>query len=109
MRETTRARRKVPVFIALLIVLALAIAACGGSSGSNGSPGDNTDTPSETDGGKPVYGGTITYSLEAKTTAFCPPAGQWAISAIVAASSLYDTLTRPTDDPDVLAYLRSIK
>ncbi len=92
-----------PVFIALLMVLALAIAACGGSSGNSGSPGDNTDTPGETDGGKPVSGGTITYSLEAKTTAFCPPTGQWAISAIVAASSLYDTLTRPTDDPDVFA------
>lgn len=100
-RENTAARRKAPFFfIALLTLLALVAAACGGSSGSKSGPTGGT-TP--TDEGKPQYGGTITYSLEAKTTAFCPPAGQWAISAIMVASALYDTLTRPTDDPDVFA------
>ncbi|MBK5288458.1 MAG: ABC transporter substrate-binding protein, partial [Acidimicrobiia bacterium] len=99
MRETTRARHKAPFFIALLTVLALAIAACGGSSSKGGS------TPSGTtaDAGKPQYGGTVTYSLEAKTTAFCPPRGQFAISAIMVVSAIYDTLTQPTDDPDVYA------
>lgn len=97
-RETTSARRKAPFFIALLTVLALAVAACGGSSGSSPGPGGASK-----DEGKPQYGGTITYSIEAKTTAFCPPRGQWAIAAIMVASALYDTLTQPTDDPDVYA------
>ncbi len=80
--------------------MALVAAACGGGSSSS-KPSGNSGNP--VDEGKPQYGGTITYGIEGKTTAFCPPRGQWAISAIMVASSLYDTLTRPTDDPNVYA------
>ena len=102
MRENTAARHKAPFFIALLTVLALAVAACGGSSG--GSTGTSPSSGStDTKPGKPQYGGTLTYSVEAKTTAFCPPRGQFAIAAIMVVSALYDTLTQPTQDPNVFA------
>ena len=101
-RQTTTARRRAPFFfIALLTLLALFAAACGGSSGSKTST-TNTGSTGK-DAGKPQYGGTITYSIEGKTTAFCPPRGQFAISAIMVVSALYDTLTQPTQDPNVFA------
>ena len=99
-RETTSARRRAPfLFIALLTLMALVVAACGGSDKTTDTP----DSTNPTDSGKPVSGGTITYSLEGNTTAFCPPGGQWAISGILIASAIYDTLTQPTDDPNVYA------
>jgi ABC-type dipeptide transport system, periplasmic component len=101
-RENTAARRKAPFFfIALLTLLALVAAACGGSSGSTGSPKTSTGSNPDASAGKAQYGGTVTYSLEAKTTAFCPPRGQFAISAIMVVSAIYDTLTQPTQDPNV--------
>lgn len=102
MRENTAARHKAPFFIALLTVLALVVTACGGSS-SGSKPTSGSSTPTDTKGGKPQYGGTLTYSLEAKTTGFCVPRGQFAIAAIEVVSAIYDTLTQPTQDPDVYA------
>ncbi len=105
MRDTTAGRRKAPFFfIALLVLVALVVAACGGSSGSKATPNNTGSTSGgDTNAGKPQYGGTVTYSLEGKTTAFCPPRGQFAISAIMVVSAIYDTLTQPTQDPDVYA------
>jgi peptide/nickel transport system substrate-binding protein len=101
-QDTTSTRRRAPLYlIALLTLVALIAAACGGGSDSSEPSGGGGTTPA--DEGKPQPGGTITYGIEGKTTAFCPPRGQWAISAIMVASSLYDTLTRPTDDPNVYA------
>ena len=101
MRETTPARHKAPFFfIALLVLIALVVVACGGSSSKGSSSPTNGGS---TSAGKPVYGGTLTYSLEGKTTAFCPPRGQFAISAIMVVSAIYDTLTQPTQDPNVFA------
>ncbi len=103
MRENTAARHKAPFFIALLTVLALAVAACGGSSGGSTGTPPKSGTSTDTKAGKPQYGGTLTYSIEGKTTAFCPPRGQFAISAIMVVSAIYDTLTQPTQDPNVYA------
>ena len=89
------------------MVLALVLAACGGSSGSKSSSGGSSGGSGGGEG-KPVSGGTIKYALEGATTAFCPPTGQWAIAGIMVAQSIYDTLTRPTDNPEVYApYLAS--
>jgi peptide/nickel transport system substrate-binding protein len=104
-QDTTTRHRAPMLFLALLVMVALVAAACGSSSGSKGSPTTPTKSGSLPDesGLKPVSGGTITYGLEGKTTAFCPPRGQWAISGIMVASAVYDTLTQPTDDPNVYA------
>ena len=104
MRENTAARRRAPFFfIALLTLLALVVAACGSSSSSKGGSSSTTGGSSSGKEGTPVRGGVITYSLEGKTTAFCPPRGQWAISGIMVANAVYDTLTKATDKPDVYA------
>ncbi len=98
-RETTSPRHRAPIFfIALVALIALVVAACGSSSGSSGSGGGGG-----TDNAKPVYGGKLTYALEGNTVAFCPPTGQWAIAGIEVAEAVYDTLTRPTRDPNVYA------
>lgn len=102
MRETSSPRHRAPIFfIALLTLIALVVAACGGGSSSKAGNGSSGSTPAEE--GKPQPGGTITYGLEAKTTAFCVPRGQLAISGIMVVSAVYDTLTRPTDDPQIYA------
>jgi peptide/nickel transport system substrate-binding protein len=104
-QDTTTRHRAPMLFLALLVMVALVVAACGSSGSSKGSPTTPTKSGSLPDesGLKPVSGGTITYGLEGKTTAFCPPRGQWAISGIMVASAVYDTLTQPTDDPNVYA------
>ncbi len=83
--------------MALLAAFALVAAACGGSSSDKSS--DNTSS----NDGKPVSGGTITYGLEGKTTDFCIPSAQLAISGIMVVTAVYDTLTAPTTDPNVYA------
>ncbi len=98
MRETTSPRHRAPIFfIALVALIALVVAACGSSSGSSGGGGGGGSSD------KPVYGGKLTYALEGNTVAFCPPTGQWAIAGIEVAEAVYDTLTRPTRDPNVYA------
>jgi peptide/nickel transport system substrate-binding protein len=96
------------LLLALIAVIAMVVAACGGSS--SGSSGGGSSGGGSTSGGmpdeaglKPQTGGTLTYGLEGKTTAFCPPRGQWAISGIMVASAVYDTLAHPTDDPNTYA------
>lgn len=77
-------------------MIALALAACGGSSSNdNPSGGGSSD--------KPVMGGTLKYALEGNTTNFCIPRAQLAISGILVVESMYDTLARPTQDPNVFA------
>ena len=105
-QDTTTCHRAPMLFLALLALVALVVAACGGSSGGSKSGGggnaSNGGLPTNNPG-TPQKGGTITYGLEGKTTAFCPPRGQWAISGIMVASAVYDTLTQPTDKPNVYA------
>jgi peptide/nickel transport system substrate-binding protein len=81
---------------ALTLAFVVTVAACGqsgggtaGSTGSSGSAGKGT----------PKSGGSLTYALDGKTTNFCIPSAQLAISGIMVANAVYDTLTVPTRDP----------
>ena len=47
----------------------------------------------------PKRGGSITYALDGKTTNFCMPSAQLALSGTMIANAVYDTLTVPTRDP----------
>jgi peptide/nickel transport system substrate-binding protein len=85
--------------LALLATFALVAAACGGSSGKSGT----SSSTAAGGGGKPVSGGTLTYGLEGKTTDFCIPSAQLAISGIMVVTAVYDTLMVPTTDPQVFA------
>ena len=75
------------LFLALLVMVALVAAACGSSGGSKGGSsggGGSSDGGLPTNNpGTPQKGGTITYGLEGKTTAFCLPSAQLAISGIM--------------------------
>ena len=100
----TRTHRSRTAALALAIVLVAA--ACGGggsdkSSSSSGSTGDSS-------AGKPVYGGKVTYGLEAENSnGWCLPEGQLAISGIMVARTIYDTLTVPNDKGEYKPFLAS--
>jgi peptide/nickel transport system substrate-binding protein len=83
---------------ALLLAIVLVAASCGGSSGGNASGGGS----SSSDAGKPVYGGNMTYGIEADPSGgaggFCLQTGQLAISGMLVARMFYDTLTIPNAD-----------
>ncbi|MBM3674767.1 MAG: ABC transporter substrate-binding protein [Actinobacteria bacterium] len=95
MTRTANSRRWALRLGALVAVLALALAACGGGDDEKGDGGGGGDE------GKPVAGGTVTYAVEGATTNFCIPRAQLAISGILVVEAVYDTLTRPTQDPNV--------
>jgi len=90
--------------LACAVVLALAAAACGGGGDdSGGSGGGGTG---EGDEGAPTPGGKVVYGLEAETTdGWCLPEAQLAISGIMVARTIYDTLTRPNADGEYEPWL----
>ncbi|MCO5319141.1 MAG: ABC transporter substrate-binding protein [Microthrixaceae bacterium] len=85
-----------------LLSLAMLASACGGgdddSGGDSGSGGDDSATP--------VPGGEIAYGLEAETSGgWCLPESQLAISGIQVARTIYDTLTAPNADGEIVPFL----
>src|SRR4029453_9938748 len=58
------------------------------------------------DAGDPQMGGKVVFGLEAETTnGWCLPEGQLAISGIMVARALYDTLTVPDGDGNFVPFL----
>jgi peptide/nickel transport system substrate-binding protein len=75
----------------VFLALGLVAVGCGGGGDSGGGGGDNA-----ADAGTPQSGGKVVYGLEAETAdGFCLPEAQLAISGIMVARTIYDTLTRP--------------
>ena len=103
-------KRSVGGVIAVALVMAMLIAACGGSSSKSPASGPattkgltGTTLPANV---KPTPGGSITFALEAESTGgWCLPEAQLAISGIQVARSIYDYLTLPNSkggyDPDL--------
>lgn len=93
-------RRPAPTWLAALLALALVAAACGGGGDSDGgATGDE-------DAGDPTPGGRIVYGLEAETIdGWCLPEAQLAISGIMVATTIYDTLTRPNAEGEMEPWL----
>ncbi len=90
------------VFGAGLFALSTLVVACGGGSGSAG----GEDSGGKADTGAPVYGGQVTYGLEAETSGgWCLPEGQLAISGIMVARAVYDTLTIPDENAEYVPFL----
>jgi len=108
MREerTAPRRRATALAAAAATVAALAIlaGACGGgdstsSKGSTGADSSSVKGAGTDNEGTPRRGGKVTYGLEAETSGgFCLPDAQLAISGIMVARAVYDTLTIPTAD-----------
>jgi peptide/nickel transport system substrate-binding protein len=91
------------VLAALSLSVALVAAACGGgdSKSSSGTSGSGNQASS-----KPVSGGKVTYGLEAENSGgWCIPEGQLAISGIMVARAIYDTLTAPDATAQYKPYL----
>jgi peptide/nickel transport system substrate-binding protein len=77
---------------ALIAAFALVIGVAGaGSAGAEMASGSRASGPQR--------GGSLTYGLDGKTTSFCIPSAQLAVSGIMVATAVYDTLTTPTRDP----------
>jgi peptide/nickel transport system substrate-binding protein len=88
---------------AVILALGLVAAACGG--GDDDDSGGGGDSTSE-DAGTPTPGGSVVYGLEAETTdGWCLPEAQLAISGIMVATTIYDTLTRPNAEGEVEPWL----
>jgi peptide/nickel transport system substrate-binding protein len=87
--------------VAAATALALVVSACGGGDdeGGGGATGDE-------DAGTPTPGGTVVYGLEAETIdGWCLPEAQLAISGIMVAQAVYDTLTRPNAEGEMEPWL----
>jgi peptide/nickel transport system substrate-binding protein len=95
------ARRRSRRYLALVVVLALVVGACGGKKDEGGGTAGGTE-----DAGEPVRGGSVTYGIEAETgDGWCLQEGQLAISGILVARAIYDTLTAPNEEGDYVPYL----
>ena len=89
-------RRRHRSTIGVLLVALLVLAACGeGKDDDPGRPGAVGD---------PVRGGSLTYGIEAETgDGWCLQESQLAISGIVVARAIYDTLTVPNAEGEYAA------
>ena len=95
------ARRRSRRYLALVVVLALAAGACGGGKDGGGSGPNEEAVDAE-----PVRGGSVRYGIEAETgDGWCLQEAQLAISGILVARSIYDTLTAPNADGEYTPYL----
>jgi peptide/nickel transport system substrate-binding protein len=86
---------------AAVVALATVAAACGGGGGDD----DGGSTNGE-DAGTPTPGGRVVYGLEAETIdGWCLAEAQLAISGIMVAQAVYDTLTRPNAEGEMEPWL----
>jgi len=86
---------------AILVVGAL-IAGCGGGKGE-GAEDDDEEPPSAEEIPR---GGSVRYGIEAETDGgWCMQEAQLAISGILVARSIYDTLTAPNSEGEYVPYL----
>jgi peptide/nickel transport system substrate-binding protein len=104
--STTAMRRHRGRRAGVVLALALLLAACGGGGDDAGGGGTGGGATGTGDEGTPTPGGKVVYGLEAETTdGFCLPEAQLAISGIMVARTLYDTLTRPNAEGEFEPWL----
>jgi peptide/nickel transport system substrate-binding protein len=77
--------------VALVFVLGLVLAACGGSTASPSSSDAATDITVKPSG-DPKPGGSVTFAVEAETEGFNPTANRWAISGYMVGAAVFDPL-----------------
>jgi peptide/nickel transport system substrate-binding protein len=88
----------------MVVALALAAAACGGGGGDGGGGGGGDATGG--DAGPATPGGKVTYGVEAETAGgWCLTEARLAISGIIVADAIYDTLTRPNAEGEMEPWL----
>lgn len=88
---------------ALVLVGALALAACGG--GDSGGNGGASTSPAG-DPATPTPGGSIVYGIEAETSGgWCLPESQLALPGVLVARAIYEPLTIPNADGEFVPFL----
>ena len=102
MSKSLAPRRRWLKIVAAVAALALTIAACGGGDDDNGADGAEGDTGESADARQ---GGDITYAVEGDTLNFCLPTSQLAISGIMIATAVYDTLVAQNADGEIVPFL----
>jgi peptide/nickel transport system substrate-binding protein len=97
--------------ILIFVAVALLASGCGGKKAGEAEQVADEDAPEAVesgldDAGEPVRGGTLVYALEAETTGgFCLPDAVLAISGIMVARNVYDTLMVPNADGEYVPWL----
>lgn len=90
---------------ALVLALLILLASCGGTKG--GDAPNSTESTNESSA-EPTYGGTVVYGLSAENPdGWCLPQAQLAPPGIQVARSIYDTLTIPNADGELVPFLAS--
>jgi peptide/nickel transport system substrate-binding protein len=86
--------------VAVLLAFAL-LAGCGGGKKDAADPGPDESVPEEI-----TRGGSLRYAVEAETgDGWCLQEAQLAISGILVARAIYDTLTAPNEEGEYVPYL----
>src|SRR5688500_16499164 len=97
--------------VAVLLAAAVLASGCGGRQAGEASDATERGVPEAVESGldqagEPVRGGSLAYGLEAGAAGgWCLPDAQLAISGIMVARAVYDTLTVPNDDGDYVPWL----
>jgi peptide/nickel transport system substrate-binding protein len=100
---SSRAGRRLLV---LLLASTLVAAACGGGDDSDGGGSEAGEEPGEEESGTPQAGGQVIYGVEAENSGgWCLAEAQLAISGIMVARTIYDTLTAPNSEGEPVPYL----
>ena len=98
---TNRGRGR--VLLGAVAAMAMLASACGGGDSDSADGSEGSD---DAGAGDPVYGGELSYGLEAETTGgWCLGESQLATSGIQVARAIYDTLTVPNEDGDFVGML----
>lgn len=88
-------------FIALVVVLGLVLAACGGGDDGDDGEGEGPEDVS----GDPVPGGDLVYGIEAETDGLNPTANNFAIAAVIMGRAVFDPLAQFDEDGVAQPYL----
>ncbi len=93
--------------VAATAALVTATAMLGGAAGASTPAATRASAPDRAAAAaKPVKGGSVTYGLEAETSGgWCLPNAQLAISGIMVAGAIYDTLTAMNSQGKYVPYL----
>jgi ABC-type transport system substrate-binding protein len=113
--------------VVVLLLLALVAAACGGKDDdeSGGGPADDPNEVGESnntsaacragfdvedpeageDTGEPQYGGSLAYGIEAETDGWNAISNRWALSGLLVANTMFDTLAKVGADGSFVPYL----
>ncbi|HMJ75584.1 MAG TPA: ABC transporter substrate-binding protein [Iamia sp.] len=92
-------------WIAVVVAFGL-IAGCGGGKGKGAAEGDGGGETAAPSVDEIQRGGSLTYAVEAETgDGWCLQEAQLAISGILVARAIYDTLTVPNSEGEFVPYL----